>query len=319
MAKAVADTLSPNENAGGFVSDDKPVLGFSQMHDSGTGGNPSLGNFPIFFHPGCPDDDYTRCQYAGWSRILDRVNDSVSASPGYFAINLTNSVRAEMTAAEHTTLYRFSFPGTPTVRGAEGVDVPYSPLAVVDLVDLATSRSTGGVEVKPGLRRVTGEGKFNPSFGMGTYDAFFCADFRGAALRKSGTFFADKAEEEHGWFDSTGSGFRIPRGSAGGWLQFERPEEGDSIHARVGLSFMSTDQACQNAEREIPDFGFESTHEAARHKWAEKLSVVQVDATGVSEELQTTFWSGLYRSFLMPQNYTGENQLWNSSEPYYDS
>jgi hypothetical protein len=39
----------------------------------------------------------------------------------------------------------------------------------------------------------------------------------------------------------------------------------------------------------------------------------------VSEELQTTFWSGLYRTMLMPQNYTGENPLWNSTEPYFDS
>jgi putative alpha-1,2-mannosidase len=38
MAKPVADTESDAENAAGFVSDDAPVLGFSHMHDSGTGG-----------------------------------------------------------------------------------------------------------------------------------------------------------------------------------------------------------------------------------------------------------------------------------------
>jgi putative alpha-1,2-mannosidase len=49
------------------------------------------------------------------------------------------------------------------------------------------------------------------------------------------------------------------------------------------------------------------------------LADIQVEAPGVSEELQTTFWSGLYRTLLSPQNYTGENPLWNSTEPYYDS
>ena len=42
MAKAVADTNS-SSNQGGFTLDGSPVTGFSVMHDSGTGGSPSLG------------------------------------------------------------------------------------------------------------------------------------------------------------------------------------------------------------------------------------------------------------------------------------
>jgi hypothetical protein len=37
MAKAGADVYG-GENQGGFASDDSPILGFSHMHDSGTGG-----------------------------------------------------------------------------------------------------------------------------------------------------------------------------------------------------------------------------------------------------------------------------------------
>jgi hypothetical protein len=36
MAKAVADV--DGDNTGGFASDGSSVTGFSQMHDSGTGG-----------------------------------------------------------------------------------------------------------------------------------------------------------------------------------------------------------------------------------------------------------------------------------------
>lgn len=42
MAKAVADTNS-SSNQGGFTLDGSPVTGFSVLHDSGTGGSPSLG------------------------------------------------------------------------------------------------------------------------------------------------------------------------------------------------------------------------------------------------------------------------------------
>jgi putative alpha-1,2-mannosidase len=33
----------------------------------------------------------------------------------------------------------------------------------------------------------------------------------------------------------------------------------------------------------------------------------------------TNFYSGIYRTMINPQNYTGENPLWSSSEPYFDS
>ena len=322
MAKAVADTLTP-ENAAGFVSDDlAPILGFSHMHDSGTGGLPSLGNFPLFVHPGCPDDDFRRCAFAITDRTAARgalrVPGSVVARPGFFAVNLTSGVRAEMTVSERVVVYRFGFPGEGEVDVGMARKVAYSPVVVVDLVDLMNSRSTGGVRVYPESGRVTGEGKYGPSFGQGNYKAFFCADFKGAVIRRTGTFKGSEATDEVQFLDGVGNGFYIPSGSAGAWLQFEAPE-GDELLARVGLSFVSIEQACGNAEREIPDFGFERVEEEAREAWREKLGAVQVDDTGVSEELLTTFWSGIYRTMLSPQNYTGENPLWNSTEPYYDS
>jgi len=326
MAKPVADTVSPAENAAGFVSDDNPISGFSHMHDSGTGGNPSMGNFPLFVHPGCPEDNFEKCSYLVYNRPVKRVPGSAYASVGYFSINLTNSVRAEMTATEHTALYRFSFPGTDTVKIPDDGDapadksntaVPYSPLVLLDLTDLANTRSVGGIEVYED-GRIIGEGQYAPSFGSGNYRAFFCADFQGANIRKTGIFTGDEAKEEPKFLDSSEDGVYIPSGSAGAWIQFERPPT-DSLMARVGLSFMSVDQACENAESEIPDFDFTKVEKRAQGIWRDKLSVIQVDPTGVSEELQTTFWSGLYRTMLSPQNYTGENPLWNSTEPYFDS
>ena len=317
MAKAVADTES-TENAAGFVSDTSRITGFSHMHDSGTGGHPSLGNFPLFVHPGCPDDDFRRCKYSVMDRTAARVPGSVVARPGYFSVNLTNTVRAEMTVTERAVLYRFGFEGKGEVEVGMAMAVPYSPVVVVDLVDLMNSRSTGGVQVFPESGRVVGEGQYAPSFGAGKYQAFFCADFRGAEIRRTGTFKTNEATEEVQFLDGVGSGFYLPTGSAGAWLQFGRPT-GDELLARVGVSFVSVDQACGNAEREIGDFGFERVEEEAREAWREKLGAVEVDGTGVSEELLTTFWSGLYRTLLSPQNYTGENPLWNSSEPYYDS
>lgn len=253
--------------------------------------------------------------------MVNRTENSVTARPGYFGIELANTVQAEMTTTMHTALYRFFFRPGPWVEYQDSdvaKRVPSNPLILIDLRDLAGSLSDGAVEVFPEAGRIVGNGTFNPSFGKGMYNASFCVDFRGATIKNVGTFVGDNATHLE---TSLGQDFDRPynpSGSLGAWIHFHQP--GDSfILARVGLSFLSTEQACENAELEVPDFDFRKVRQEAEAAWSEKLSVIKVDDTGVSDELQTTFWSGLYRSLLSPQNYTGENQLWESAEPYFDS
>ncbi|KAK8065956.1 secreted glycosidase [Apiospora hydei] len=316
MAKAVADVDNWGEIAAGFVSDSSKVTGFSHLHDSGTGGSPSLGNFPLFVHVGCPDDSYLECNYPGAARATERIENTTVARPGYFSITLNNSVGYEMTAATHTTLFRFNIPDQEDILLPTGIVVPNSPVLLLELTDLGRTRRGGDIQVDPETGRMTGSGKFSPSFGRGQYSAYFCADFRGAGVRKTGTFVNTKANETvKGMGRGSSSGSTMPAGSVGGFVQFDRPL-GRQFLARVGLSFMSVAQACQNGEREIPDFDFDSVVLASEQAWSEKLSVIQVDKVDVNNDLLTTFWSGLYRALLSPQDYTGENPLWNSSEPY---
>ncbi|KAI2610536.1 glycoside hydrolase family 92 protein [Hypoxylon sp. NC1633] len=317
MAKAVADSNNNAEIAAGFVSDDSEIQGFSHLHDSGTGGSPSLGNFPLFVHPGCPQDDFSQCKFTSFERAVARVNDSATAQPGYFAIGLNNSVYAEMTASEHVTLYRFSFSDKEEVWSDRAM-VPTYPLILLDLIDLGNSRSGGDVEVNPQTGRITGNSTFKPSFGTGLYTAHFCADFRGAEIRKTGVFLHTNVTEGLNAMGKEASNYYIPPGSAGAWIHFDRPAK-QQLMARVGLSFMSVDQACSNAEIEIPDFRFLDVVKSSQNAWKEKLSVIKPDTSGLSQESLTTFWSGLYRALISPQDYTGENQLWTSDEPYYDS
>ncbi|KAI0019153.1 glycoside hydrolase family 92 protein [Xylariomycetidae sp. FL0641] len=319
MAKPVADVNNYGEIAAGFVSDNSQVQGFSHLHDSGTGGSPSLGNFPLFAHPGCLDDDYSKCKFTSYQRATPRINDSATARVGYFSIGLNNSVYAEMTAAEHTTLLRFNFSEEPEVYSySQGGMVPNRPLILLDLIDLGNTRKGGSIQIDPVSGRMTGNGTFQPSFGTGKFEAHFCADFTGADIRKTGTFMDQNSTEVNQTLGNAANGFRIPSGSAGAFIHFARPPTG-SIMARVGLSFISVNQACENAETEIPDFDFGKVVHASEEAWVEKLSVIKPDQRGMSEDFLKTFWSGLYRTMLSPQDYTGENQLWDSDEPYFDS
>ena len=102
-------------------------------------------------------------------------------------------------------------------------------------------------------------------------------------------------------------------------MQYLTYQKGKPILARVGLSFISVAQACRSAESEIPDFDFERVKAAAEEEWRQKLQVIEIVPGGADVDLQVIFWSGIYRTMISPQDYTGENPLWNSTEPYFDS
>jgi len=46
---------------------------------------------------------------------------------------------------------------------------------------------------------------------------------------------------------------------------------------RVGVSFVSADQACANAEEEIGTTSFENIQLASKALWQEKLSKIEID------------------------------------------
>lgn len=91
-----------------------------------------------------------------------------------------------------------------------------------------------------------------------------------------------------------------------------------NVVSRVGVSFISEAQACANVEEQIPEgTTLEETQEATRAAWnAEVLS--KVTTTDTNETMKTQLYTALYFMNLLPTNKTGENPLWNSTEPYYD-
>lgn len=215
--------------------------------------------------------------------------------------------------SNRTALYRITFPGQSS-NSSSATTLPYSPLILFELTSLPENRSNGSVAVDASTGRIMGNGTFDPSFGIGTYDLHFCADFQGATVRDTGVFQNNRPGSEPKSLKtySTGTADPVP---AGAWVQFQPPDNNDQILVRVGLSYLSTDKACQNAEAEIGGFDFDGTKSAAEDAWRTKLGTVSVDGTGVNSTFLTTFWSGVYRSLLSPQDVTGENPRWESSEP----
>ena len=291
LAKPVADV--DGQNTGGFSTDGSNITGFSHMHDSGTGGNPSMGQFPLFPQY-CPDNVVDNCKFGKVARATHYVDESVTARPGYFALELVSGIKAEMTAARRTALYRFTFPETRA--GPDGRGPVLDPMILVDLTDLWDSRQNASISVHADSGRVMGNGTFLPSFGAGSYRAYFCADFAGAQVRDTGIWVNDRAGSEPKELFVT-RGFNNFYLQAGGYVTFARPDDG-VVTARVGVSYISSEQACSNAEAEVPDpvKDFERLEKAAATAWSEKLGPIKVTSGGVSDGLlDDAFASGYDR------------------------
>ncbi|PHH84440.1 hypothetical protein CDD83_1936 [Cordyceps sp. RAO-2017] len=309
LAKAVADV--DGQNTGGFGLDGSNVTGFSSVHDSGTGGNPSLGNFPLFPQL-CPDDDLNRCRFRIGDRKLRYRDGSVRATPGRFSLELESGVGADMTVSQHAALYRFRFPPAADAR---------HPLILLDLTDLWKSRQNASVSVDERSGRMTGNGTFLPSFGAGSYALHFCVDFFGADLFDTGVWVNSRAGTEPKHISLT-RGFNLFYLEGGAFARFSpRPGGDNTVTARVGISFKNAQQACRSAETEIarPLEDFDGLVRTAREQWREKLSPVTIKTGGATRDLAKSVWSGLYRNMISPQNYTGENPHWDTKRPYFDS
>jgi putative alpha-1,2-mannosidase len=73
-----------------------------------------------------------------------------------------------------------------------------------------------------------------------------------------------------------------------------------TIIIRVGISFISTNQACANAESEVGSSSFETIVNQSKALWNEKLSKIEIDIANTPPNVTEMLYSSLYRSFLTP-------------------
>jgi len=98
--------------------------------------------------------------------------------------------------------------------------------------------------------------------------------------------------------------------SAGRYAKYLTPNkdtQGDQIFLRAAVSFHSVEKACGWIEDEFPlledpEAVFSKAKNDAESIWRDKLSVIDIDTTGVSTEFVTVFWSGTYRTMISPQD-----------------
>ncbi|KAJ6594301.1 glycoside hydrolase family 92 protein [Mycena capillaripes] len=301
----------------GYVTDPTQFIrGLSPLHDSGTGSSlGTYGNFEIM--PLLCPHGFDTCTTSLNSRQRLRKLHTDLASPGYFAQTLNNSIKMEATPTRRAGLERFTFPA-----GSK-------PYFVLDLAnDLPNSFAGGSMNIDPDKGQITIGGSWGSSFGPGrfNYEAFACYDLLDGGkqtLSEFGVWTADNFG-----LDAKGLGqthLNLTVNLIGGVYQsgalFSYEGTPEQVIIRVGVSFVSTDQACANAESEVGSSSFEDIQAQAKALWNEKLSKIEIDVPNTPANVTELLYSSLYRASLTPNNATGETQglFAGTSSFYFDS
>ena len=274
------------------------VIGFSQTHVSGTGGDSEYGNFRV-------------TPTAGPLRVgnLRFAKSEESASPGYYAVTLAGDggkIHCELTATRLTGVERFTFPA-----GADG-NVILDILARAKTHQRATNAEVNIVDD----RHISGSATFVGGWNPGAYTLYFWVEFN-RPMKSFGTWMADLGSTLAipGRTHAVGDQTHNYANQSGAFAIFDTAKD-RSVLLKTGVSFISVEKARRNAQEEAPGWDFDGVRARAAQAWERVLSNIEVE--GGSESQRRIFYTALYRAQYMPHDLTGENVWWQSNEPHYE-
>ncbi|KAI1825532.1 glycoside hydrolase family 92 protein [Xylaria intraflava] len=293
-----SDSYSGYQPTGAFV-------GFSLVHESGTGGAPKYGVVSQMPVPG------TITNPLGNLSVGRSTDDETRL--GYYKSNLSNGITVELGATARAGMYQYMFPAG---HGASNIVVDVSHvLPSFRGMGLGQDYLGGNISVETtsdGIR-YEGSGSYDNGWNRAPkWTVYFCGYFDQPATFK--TFLGEDATSDtlvaFGNATTQQSESRL-----GAVFTFNSTK----VTSRVGVSFISTSQACDNVNREIPAATmFPMLELNVKKAWNDQvLSKITTTDTSNTTKLQLLY-SSLYHFSLIPTNKTGENPLWSSKEPYYD-
>ncbi|KAK8127456.1 putative glycosyl hydrolase protein [Apiospora sp. TS-2023a] len=294
-----SDSYSGYQATGNFT-------GFSLLHESGTGGAPKYGvvsQMPVLGDIENPLEDHN-----------DTRSAKDEARVGHYKAYLGSGTTLEMSATQRVGLYSYTFPRDSTSLNVI-VDVSHV-LPSFRGQGLGQSYLGGNITVsedpQSGSLRYAGFGSYDNGWNRAPkWTVYFCGHFDKAATYK--TFVGTKPlATDLASYDDTPSVESTAR--LGAVFSFSSPQ----VTSRVGVSFISADQACKNVDEEIPpDTSLETVEDNVKKAWNDRI-LSKITTTDTENTNLQLLYTSLYHMNIIPTNKTGENPMWSSNEPYYD-
>lgn len=246
-----------------YAYDASKIRGIKQTHQPSPWLN-DYAAFSLFATTGAPIFDEEK--RASWFS-----HKAETSRPHYYQVYLADyDVNAEMTPTERAAFFRFTFPETD------------SAFIVLDAFNKGSE-----IKIIPGERKIIG----------------YCRNNHGGVPDNFHNYFVAEFDHDftitYTWQDSVMQEGTEATGDHTGALIGFATAKGEAVHVKVASSFISSEQAALNLEREIGDRSFDEVLTEGQQIWENELRKIQVE--GGTDEQRKTFYSCLYRTLLFPR------------------
>lgn len=282
-----------------YSADNNFFTGYAHVNLSGVG-CPELGSLLLMPTAGELKVDYH--EYG--SGYKDEV-----AHPGYYSNLLTKyNIKTEATASMRTGLTRFTFPkgqGNILLNLGEGLTNETG----------ATVRMVSDTEIEGS--KLLGTFCYNP---QAVFPIYFVMKVS-KAPKQAGYWKKQREMKgvEADWDIYSGKyklytkyNREMSGDDIGVWFTYDT-DENEVIEVKMGVSFVSIENARLNMNTEQPDFNFDKVRAAAGQMWNDDLSRVQVE--GGTQDDKTIFYTAMYHLLIHPniiQDVNGEYPMMES-------
>lgn len=266
------------DERGSYVYGDNAIRGFSLTHLSGP------GCFVFADVPLMPITGQVNASPAAepnaYLAKFSHANEK--ASPGYYEVALESGIKVNLTVTKRSGFGVFTYP---------------SAAAATMLINVG--RNASGVT--DAQIRIEGDRQLSGSVTSGQ----FCG-----ARNKYTIYFAaefDRPFTSYGtWLDANVTpGLRSGKGAkTGGYVTFDTTAN-QAVRVKVGVSYVSVQNAWLNLRTENPRWDFAAVRERASAYWNQKLRQIEVSGGTLAEK--QTFYTALYHALLHPNVFNDVN------------
>jgi len=312
MVQVSPNTITGGDNGPGYSYEHTSIEGFAFTQMSGIGWYGDLGNFLVMPATGALKTSAGRPDHEEEGYRSSYTKSSEQARAGYYDVFLSRyKVRAEMTAAPHSGMLRFTFPQDS--RSRIQVDLARrvggtSTEQYIKIIDDHTVR--GWMKCTPD------GGGWGNGAGHADYTVYYYAQFS-KPLKDYGVWSADipadwtrklQDIESRRYQDRVAaaatSGITMrPKEQQGKHLGFFTDfatQAGEQVMMKAGISFASMESAEHNLKAEIADWDFDRVHSNATTLWNQALDKINI--SGGTEEEKTVFYTALYHTMIDPRD-----------------
>lgn len=298
MVQWSPDTTTPPGHLDGYRYSDHHLTGFSLTHLNGAGCS-LYGDFPFM-----PTTEPIRSSpQAADGRLAGKFQPGFShahesARPGSYSVRLNpvhgGAITTALTATTRTGMARFTFPASPRVS------------VLINAGGSAQPDDFTEVDLDPGNREISGTASSGLFCGQRPrYRVYFAAVFN-RPFQGFGAWEGNRLKRNATAASATEKPPVHPRttAAAGAYASFDT-RRNQVVLARVGISFVSVEDARANLAAENPGKPFGQVAAAAQRSWNAVLGRIRV--SGGSRAQQASFYTALYHVFMAPRTFSDVN------------